>query len=151
MMKKTFAALSVFFKRSFACFSLIALAFAIVGKIISGNELLKYISVDFVLSFFAFSVLFALSFFLADFIKNAILRRFLKFVLTYSSFSLVFFAGGAFENYVLSNAIQNKAFSVLAISFIFVIIYVIIGLVALACSAVKVKLDDSNKEYDKMF
>ena len=146
-----FSVFSLFLKRTFACFSLLTVAFALVGKIVGGNELLNYLSVDFILSFFAFSLLFAFSFFVADFVKNNILRRFLQFVFTYIDVAVVFFAGGALENYVLSNAVQNKAFSVLAISFIFVIIYVVLGLLSLVSALIKSKLCNNNKEYSEMF
>ena len=151
MMNKIFNVISTFFKRAFACFSLLTLAFAIIGKSISGNEMLKYISADFILAFFAFSVLFAFFFLVSDFVRNNILRRFLQFVFTYIDVAVVFFAGGALENYVLSIAVQNKAFSVLAISFIFVIIYVVFGLVSLVSALIKSKLCNNNKEYSEMF
>jgi hypothetical protein len=63
----------------------------------------------------------------------------------------VFFAGESFDNYVTQNAVQNKGFSVLAISFVFVIIYVVCSLVALVLSSLRTKLVNRNKDYKDMF
>ena len=150
-MNKIFEVISSFFRRTFCCFSLVTIAMAAVGKLVSENEFSNYISVNLILSFLTFSLLFALSFLIADFVKNTVVRRFLQFVLTYASVAVAFFAGGAFENYVLTNAVQNKGFSILAISFVFVIIYVVCGIVTLVVSLVKSKLLNNNKEYKEMF
>lgn len=152
MFNKIYDVLSVFLKRIFCCFSLITLAMAIIGKSLNSGEISNYMSVDLIVSFFLFSALFAVSFGVADFFKNnSILRRFVQFVLTYACLYIVFIAGGAFESYVATNNIQNKAFSVLAISFAFVIIYAVCGAVAVLFSFIKLRLENKNNDYKEMF
>lgn len=152
MIKKTYDVVSHLIKRLFACFGMLTLIFAIVGRVSNTSEYSKYISVELILSFFAFACLFAVAFAVCDFIKNnSILRRFFQFVLTYAGFVLVFFIGGAFDNYISANSVQNKGFSILAISFVFIIIYVLCGLVSLIFGFIKNKVHNSNKQYDNMF
>ena len=47
--------------------------------------------------------------------------------------------------------VQNPAFSYLSVSFSFVIIYAIIGLIALISKFVMNKITNSKKEYSPMF
>lgn len=152
MANKIFTVISTFFRRAFCCFSLVTLTMAVVGTLVTANEYAKYIASDRILGFFVFSLLFALSFLIADFVKeNAIVRRMLQFVLTSISMALVFIFGGAFGSYVDANNVQNKAFSVLAICFMYVVIYVLCSLLVLVVSVIKKKLTDTEKEYDNMF
>ncbi len=152
MMNKVMEFMSVFFKRAFCCFSLITVVMAIVGKLTNTSEFSNYISVNLIISFFLFALLFALSFGIADFVKNnGILRRFIQFVLTFAGVVIVFFVGGAFENYVSTNNVQNKGFSILAISFMFVVIYFVCGLISLVFGFIKSKLSRGNKDYKEMF
>jgi len=152
MMNKVLSAVSAFFRRAFCCFSLLTLVMALVGTLIKSNEYSKYISVDRILSFFVFSLLFALSFAVADLIKeSSIIRRTLQFVLTSISMAVVFLFGPAFSSYVDVNNVQNKGFSILAICFVYVIIYVVCGVVSLVIGALRKKLTSGDKEYNSMF
>lgn len=152
MLNKVLKLLSTFFRRTFCCFSLIALILSITGRIVNQDELSNYISVDLLISLFLFSLTFALAFAIADFVKeNGIIRRALQFVLTYAGLVLVFFMGGTFENYVSVNAVQNKGFSILAISFSFVLIYVVCGVISLLLGYIKKKAENGEKSYDSMF
>ena len=152
MFNKILGVISKFLRRTFCSFTLVTVAMALVGKLINKSEFSNYISVDHVISFLLFSLLFALSFGISDLIKNnSILRRFSQFILTYASVAVVFFAGGAFGNYVEANAVQNKGFAILAISFVFVIIYVVCGVVSLVASSLRKKFDYNKQEYEEMF
>ncbi len=152
MANKILTVISTFFRRAFCCFSLVTLTMAVVGTLVTTNEYVKYIASDRILSFFAFSLLFALSFLFADFVKeNVIIRRTLQFVLTSISMFLVFIFGGAFGSYVDANNVQNKGFSVLAICFMYVIVYVLCSLFTLVLCALKKKLTCKEKDYDSMF
>lgn len=152
MANKVFNMISVFFRRTFCVFSLLLLVMSFIGSTVGADENVKYIASDRILGFFLFSVLFALSFFIADFVKeNLVIRRTLQFVLTGISMAAVFLFGPAFSNYVDANNVQNKGFSILAICFVYVVVYVICGALSLAYGAVKKKLTCSDKEYDSMF
>ena len=147
-----FNSISKFFTRAFACNSLIVVAMAVFGYLMNTDEFFKYLSVNQILTFFAFSLLFALSFGIADLLKvNVILKRCVQFVLTYLSLVLVFFLGGSFSSYIESNNVQNKGFSILAISFMFVIIYTVCGLVALLFGFIRNRISESNKQYESIF
>lgn len=152
MVKKIFDNVSLFFRRTFSCFSLLTLAFAVVGMLIKTNEYSKFIASDLIVSFFVFSSMLALSFAISDLFKNsAVLKGFIRFILTFISLCVVFFAGGAFSNYVAVNGVQNKSFSILAISFVFVIIYVVCSLVTILAGFIKRKISEGDKEYISIF
>lgn len=152
MLNKLFYAVSNFFRRTFCCFTLITAAMALIGRVVNKSDFSNYISVDLIVSFLLFSLLFALSFGISDLIKNnGVLKRFLQFILTYASVAVVFFAGGALGRYIEANGVQNKGFSILAISFVFVIIYVVCGLIALVASSVRKKIAGDKEEYSEMF
>lgn len=152
ILQKALPVISNFFRRTFCAFSLITLSIALVGTFNNTDELYKFVSVKQLFSFFFFSLLFALSFAICDFVKsNAIIRRALQFVLSYASLCAVIFGGGTFKSYVDKNAVQNTPFSVLSISFAFVIIYVICACVVLVAKNVNRKLQNNDKEYDNMF
>lgn len=143
--------ISVFFKRAFCCFSLVTVAMALVGMAENKqDDISYYISVDLIISFFLFSLLLALSFCISDLIKNNnVLRRAAQFVLTYLSAVVVLF--GAFGDYVKANNVQNPGYSMLMLSFCFVIIYALCGVVALIFGVIKSKIANENKEYKEMF
>lgn len=152
MADKILNVISKFFKRTFCCFSLLTLVMAVVGTVIKTNEYSKYIAADRILGFFLFSLLFALSFAIADIVKeNSIIRRALQFVLTSISMAAVFLFGPAFGSYVDVNNVQNKGFSILAICFMYVIIYVVFGVISLAFGALRKKLTGCDKEYNSIF
>lgn len=152
MANKVYNVISIFIKRVFCCFSLLTLFMAVVGTLITTDEFSKYIATDRIQSFFLFSLMFAVSFFIADFVKeNAVIRRTLQFVLTGVSMAVVFIFGSAFDSYIDINNVQNKGFSILAICFMYVIIYVICAIIAVALNAVKKKITGSEKNYDNMF
>ena len=147
-----FNVISKFFTRAFACNSLIVVAMSLFGYMTNTDEYSKYLSVKEILTFFVFSLLFALSFAIADLFKNnVILKRCAQFVLTYLSLAVVFFFGGSFSSYVEANNVQNKGFSILAISFMFVIIYTVCGVIALLFGFIKNKISDSKKQYESIF
>lgn len=147
-----FDILRKFFIRTFTCFSLITLFFALFGLLLKTDELYKYMPVKNMFVFLAFSACFALSFLIADFIKNNIvIKRTVQFVLTFASLVGVFFLGGSFGNYVKTNGIQNKGFSVLAICFAFVVIYAVCALIVVLAGAVYRRLASGNEEYENVY
>ena len=152
MANKVLTVISTFFRRTFCCFSLQTLVMAVVGTVVTTNEYAKYIAADRIIGFFVFSLLFAVSFLVADFIKDsAIIRRTLQFVLTSVSMAVVFFFGPAFSSYVDANNVQNKGFSILAICFMYVIIYVVCGVVSIVLGSLKKRLTSNDKNYESMF
>lgn len=152
ILQKVLAKASTFFRRTFCCFSLITILIALIGTFNNTDELYKFVSVKQIFSFFVFSILFAFSFAICDCIKNnAIIRRAVQFVLSYASLSAVIFGGGSFKSYVDKNAVQNTPFSVLSISFAFVIIYVVCALIVLLAKSVSRRVQNGEKEYDNMF
>ena len=149
---KIIGILSTFVKRTLYCFALIVLGMTLVGFVAGTDETMHYLSSAQMLTFFLFSVLFAVSFFFADFEKkNVIIKRAIQFVLSYASLVAVFLCGGNFENYVEANGVQNPAFSVLSISFMFVVIYCVCGLLVLVSKFVASKIENSSKDYESMF
>lgn len=152
MMKIVSEKISLFFRRTFRFFSLLTLSFAVIGLLIKNNEYSKYIAADILISFFIFSALLAISFAISDLVKqNSILKGFIRFILSFASLSVVFFFGGAFNNYVVSNGVQNKGFSILAISFAFVIIYVLCSVISMIFGSISKRVSNSKAEYDNMF
>lgn len=146
------SAIKKFFTRTFSCFSLITVAMSLVGLIFNTDDMAKYLSVNQILTFFCFALLFAFSFGICDLIKNSnVLRRTLQFILTYASLVVVFFLGGTFGNYISENAVQNVGFSILAISFMFVIIYVFCGVIALVLGLISKKTSCNDDEYKSIF
>ena len=147
-----FEKLSTFARRTLYCFALITLGMTFVGSLAKTDDTMHYLASEQMMTFFVFSLLFALSFFIADFVKNNIIvKRTIQFVLSYASLVAVFLFGGTFRNYVEQNSVQNPAFSVLSISFMFVVIYAVAALIVLVSSFLKVRLENSDKEYKSMF
>jgi len=149
-MNKLVSILSVFIKRVCVCFTLIVLSFTVVGNLTAMESYNKGLAISQLTSFFWFACLFALSFLVADFVKNnVIVKRTLQFVFTYASLVLVFFTGNLFKDYLADK--QNPAFSILAISFIFVVIYTVCAVAVLIGRFIMNKLTNSSKEYESMF
>ena len=73
MFKTIFDKIYLFFYRAFFCFTFITMAMAVFGKLMNTDELYKYMAVKQLFTFFVFSLLFALSFTVADFIKNNVI------------------------------------------------------------------------------
>lgn len=132
------------------CFTALVMTFTIVGAFADVSASGKGLAIGQLSSFFWLSCLIALSFCICDFIaSNAVLRRTMQFVLSYVSVVVVFFLGDYFKTYL--SGMQNPAFSVLAISFMFVIIYTVIAVAVLIFNFVASKLECSEKEYESMF
>ena len=149
---KIFDILSKFIKRTLYCFALITLGMTIVGSLAKTDDTMHYLASEQMMTFFYFSLLFALSFLIADFVKNnVIIKRTAQFVLSYASLVLVFLYGGTFENYVEDYSVQNPAFSVLSISFMFVVIYAVFSLIVLLAAYIKNKAVNSQTEYKSIF
>lgn len=141
---------STFVRRMTLCFTLIVLTFTVVGSFTNMESFGKGLAISQLVSFFLFSVLVAVSFGIADFIKNSsIIRRTVQFVLTYASVVLVFFTSSLFKSYL--SGMQNPAFSILVVTFCFVLIYTCIAVLVLAASFVRNKIINSSKEYVNMF
>lgn len=152
MFKTIFDKIYLFFYRAFFCFTFITMAMAVFGKLMNTDELYKYMAVKQLFTFFVFSLLFALSFTVADFIKNnVIIKRTVQFVLTYISLVAVFFLGGSFSNYVEASGVQNQGFSILSISFMFVLIYAVCALIVLIVKFLTGLVLNRSKEYVSIF
>ena len=132
------------------CFTALVMTFTVVGAFADVSASGKGLAIGQLSSFFWFSCLIALSFCICDFIgSNAVLRRTLQFLLSYASVVVVFFLGDYFKSYL--SGMQNPAFSILAISFMFVIIYTVIAVAVLVFNFVVSKFARNNKEYESMF
>lgn len=142
--------ISSFIHRAALCFSLIVLSFTIVGTVAGVESIGKGLAMTQLLTFFYFSALIAVSFGICDFVKNNIIvRRTLQFLLSFGSMALAFFTGDFFKTYL--SGMQNPAFSVIAISFMFVIIYTVIAVAVLVFNYVVNKVTNSKKEYVSIF
>lgn len=140
-----------FFVRTFTCFSLLTLVMAFVGLFNKSDELSKYLTVNQIFTFAIISLFFALSFLIADFIKNnTIIRRCVQFVLTYASFIGTWFLRGTLKNHVETNS-HNMAYSLLMISFGFVVAYVICALIVLLLGAVKKSAVEKELKYENVY
>ena len=140
-----------FFVRTFTCFSLLTLFMAFMGLLNKSDELSKYMKVNQIFTFIIISLFVALSFLIADFIKNnAIIRRTVQFVLSYASFVGVFYFRGSLTNHVETNS-HNFGFSLLALTFWFVIVYAVCAVFALAVAAVHKAAVGSEKEYVNIY
>ncbi len=142
--------ISVLVKRLTLCFTLIVMTFTVVGIIANVQSMGKGLAVAQLMDFFVFSALFAISFGIADFVKNSlILKRTLQFVLSLASLIFVFLTGDSFKSYLAG--MQNPLFSIVAITFFFVVVYTAVALVVLVFGYIKNRVTNSGKEYDKMF
>ena len=147
-MKNALNVIAKFFTRAFCLFTIITVAVCIFGMCFNVTDLSSYL----VFSFLAFSGLLAFSFTVSDFIKNnSVIRNTVKFLLSYASLAVVFFLGGPLANHVTVNNTNGKGFTILAVSLVFVVIYVLIGVVALVAGFIKNKITNSNKEYENQF
>lgn len=146
-----FEILRKFFIRTFTCFSLLTLSMAFVGLFNKSDELSKYLTVNQIFTFAIISLFFALSFLIADFVKNnTIIRRCVQFVLTYASFIGTWFLRGSLKNHVETNS-HNMAYSLLMISFGFVIAYVVCALIVLLIGAVRKAGTVKEQEYENVY
>lgn len=143
----------LFFKRAAYCFSFTIIAMALVGKYLNLDEKMFGMSVDQILTFLLYALLFATSFLIADFIKdNAIIKNAVRFLLSYSSLISIIMFGGSFESFRDLSSTDNPDFSYMVImSMIFVCTYIIVSLFAMLKTFVVKKLTDSNKEYTSIF
>lgn len=147
-MKTAFDIISKFFYRTFCIFSLLTLAVCGFGMLFHVQDLSSKI----IFSFLGFSLMLSVSFLIGDFIKNnAVLRNAVKFVLSYFSVVVIFFLGGPLAAYTKAQHLQNKGFSVLAVSLVYVLIYAAIGLVVLLFNFIKNKILNNKTNYEKMF
>ncbi len=136
--------------RTLSCFALITIFITAAGTLLGFDELGKVLWVSQLRAFLLFAFLYAVSFGISDFIKNNIvIKRALQFVLTFASALICVFCTDGFSAYVAEK--QNPAFSILAISFAFVIVYVICALAVLIGGFIKNKLLNANKEYESLF
>ena len=150
-LKKFLDALSAFFKRTFTCFSLLTFCMALVGFFQKTDEMNKAMSVGEILTFFIFALFFGLSFLIADFFKkNVIVKRALQFVLSYASLVGVFYFSDAITNQVETNS-HNFGFSLLAISFFYVLIYFVCACFVLIKNAVYKKCANREEEYEDIY
>lgn len=141
---------NAFVRRVTLSFTLIVLSFTFIGKFANVEEYFKGLAVSELISFFWFSCLLALSFGIADFIKkNVIIKRTVQFVLTYLSVVVIFFCGTVFKNMLAT--VQNPAFTVVSVTFAFVVVYSIIAFLVLLTKFVMNKILNSKKEYTGMF
>ncbi len=142
--------ISTLVKRITLTFTLIVMTFTVVGSFANMEGFGKGLAITQLMTFFVFSCLLAVSFGICDFVKNnTVIRRTLHFVLSYASLALSFFTSSMFKEYLAS--MQNPAFSVLSISFIFVIIYTVVSVVVLVCRFLNNRFTNSNKEYTQLF
>ena len=149
-MKKTGLFLSALVRRLTLCFTLIVMTFTAVGIIANVEGMGKGLAVGQLMDFFVFSLLFAVSFGIADFVKNnVIIRRALQFVLSLASLIAVFLTGDSFKSYLAE--MQNPLFSIVAITLFFVVVYTAIALVVLVFGYIRNKITNSGKEYENMF
>ncbi len=135
-----------FMRRIFSCFSILVLVISISGLINNTDVNSSYLTVDQIMSFFKFSVLFAVIFGACDFIKNAIIRRSTQFVLTMANVAFVFVKG---SSYVQQS--QNKPFAVMMIFFFAVIVYVILSLIYLIFNVITKKIFTSEENYNEVY
>lgn len=143
----------LFFKRASYCFTFLVASMAFIGRYLKINEEFYKMSVEQILSFLVYSLLFATSFFIADFIKdNAIIKNAVRFLLTYSSLISIIMLGGTFESFRRFSASENPDFTYIVIlSMIFVGVYVAASLLIILRNFIVSKLTDSNKEYTSIF
>ena len=142
--------LESFFKRTFLCFSMIVLVFTFTGSILNVEDSGKVLAVSQLMGFFSFSFLFSLSAELSFiFKKNSVVKGAVKFILSLVSFVLVFFTNTSFSLYLEEK--QNPAFSVIVITFVYVLIYAACSLFGLAYKSLKNKLENSLKAYDNVY
>ena len=143
----------LFFKRAAYCFSFTVIAMAFVGKYLKLDEKMFGMSVDQILTFLLYALLFAASFLIADFIKdNAVIKNAVRFLLSYSSLVSIIMFGGSFESFREMSSTDNPDFSYMVImSMIFVCVYIVVSLLSLLKNFVVAKLTNSNKEYTSIF
>ena len=74
---------TAFVRRTTLCFSLLVLTFTAIGCLTKMEQYLKGLAISELVSFFYFSCLLAVSFGIADFVKNnVIIKRTVQFVLS---------------------------------------------------------------------
>ena len=126
---------------------------ALIGKYMNLDEKYLFLSADQILTFLLYSLLFAASFLIADFIKeNVIIKNAVRFLLSYSSLISIIMFGGSFESFREMSSTDNPDFSYMVImSMLFVGTYVVASLFITLRNFVVAKLTNSNKEYKSIF
>lgn len=137
-------------RRTTLCFTATVMCFAVVGSLADIEQTGKGLAIGQLTDFFVFSLILGAVFAACDFIKNnSVIRRTLQFVLTYAGFALVFFTGSIFKEHL--EQMQNPAFSVLVVSFIFVVAYIAVALISLLIGFLVNRTENRSKEYVNMF
>lgn len=145
--------IALFFKRTFMCFSFIIVLMSVVGEFFFAEETMKIMSTSQILTFLLYSVLFGLSFFVADYIKdNAIIKNTVRFLLSFASLIAIVLFGGSFESFSARSSTDNPGFTYLVfLGMVFVSVYVICALLIVLKNFIVNKLTNSNKNYNSLF
>ena len=131
------------------CFTLTVTAFALAGFALRPDANALFCSQ--LLYMLAFSALIGLTFSICSLFKgNAVIRRTFQFVLSYASFALTFFLGGAGKGYLDSQS-SNKVFTVVCMSFIFIGVYFVIAALVCGFDAAKSAFWRRGEKYEKQF
>ena len=139
-----------FIKRVLCCFALIVLAFCVIGSILNVQATGKVLAVSQLFGFFLFSVLYSISVEISKlFKKNAVLRGAICFILSLASFVAVFFLNSSFSVYLSEK--QNPAYSIIVITFAYVIIYVVCSLIGALFNLLTSRISNSQKEYENVY
>lgn len=148
-MKKTVEILTKLLKRTTLCFTLLTFFFAVAGYAVKPDA--NAIMCSELLYMLLFSLMIGISFCICDFVKkNSVVRRALQFVLSYVSFALMFFVGGAGKTFI-DNLSQNKAFTIICVSLVFIGVYVVIAALHIGFGALSNMLKNSKQKYVPQF
>ena len=138
-----------FLYRTTLCYTLVVTAFAFTGFAVRPDSNVMFCSQ--LLWMLVFALLVGITFFIADFVKNnAVIKYSVQFLLTYGSFALTFFAGGAGRTF-MENESQNVAFTVISTSLMFIGIYVVIAAVVFGVRSAKSRFANRKQKYDPQF
>ena len=124
-------------RRFFVTFGMIILALSAIG-LMQNSDYVMFCSQ--ILWTALFALLIAFTFALTDFIAaknvNAVIVRAIHFVLSYLFFVLTYVVGGAAATYLTKSAAgTNRAFMIICMTFLFIGVYAVVGVVRIGVRA----------------
>lgn len=137
------------------CFTLIVVFLSVIGTL-AGEDIMSALPCSMLLWTLLFSFLTAIAFAISALLKslkvNTVVNCAVHFVLTYISFLLVYVIGGGADAYLGKvSAAQNRVFSIIMMSFCFIGIYAVVGLIRMCAATIRHQFKVKNAEYENVY
>ncbi len=150
IVKKVIHYIKYYFMSFCICNTMIISFFALMGKIMNMSGTHRGLDVNELGTFLALSALIALSLTLSSLIKfNSVIKGIVRILLCYGSFAATILTSRIFAEY--SKTSQNPAYTVLVLSFAFILIYALVSLFVFLAKLLYKKIIEEKQEYTKQF